>query len=150
MLPENCTITSKLRTYWLWQEQPIFNTELSEHSLPFPSVFPAWGRRSNTLGLRLENRAVVLLRGPAGQCCSRRGLCPVAQLCPTLCSPAAPCIHRAPLVCGIFQARILEWLPLPPPGDLFNPGIEPESPESLALTGRFFTTSTTCEAPGTA
>ena len=26
------------------------------------------------------------------------------------------------------QATILEWLPLPPPGDLSNPGIEPRSP----------------------
>ena len=32
-------------------------------------------------------------------------------------------------------------MPFPPPGDLPDPGIEPESP---ALTGRFFTT----EPPG--
>ena len=42
---------------------------------------------------------------------------------------------------GIFQARILEGLPCPPPGDLSNPGIKPISP---ALAGRFFTT----EPPG--
>ena len=29
---------------------------------------------------------------------------------------------------GIFQARILEWLPFPSPGDLPDPGIEPGSP----------------------
>ena len=29
---------------------------------------------------------------------------------------------------GILQARILEWLPGPPPGDLPNPGIKPRSP----------------------
>ena len=29
---------------------------------------------------------------------------------------------------GILQARILEWMPCPPPGDLPNPGIEPRSP----------------------
>ena len=29
---------------------------------------------------------------------------------------------------GIFQARILEWLPFPSPGDLPNPGIKPRSP----------------------
>ena len=28
----------------------------------------------------------------------------------------------------ILQARILEWLPCPPPGDLPNPGTEPRSP----------------------
>ena len=41
-------------------------------------------------------------------------------------------------VLGILQARIY-WsgLPWPPPGDLSDPGIEPES---LALAGGFFTT----------
>ena len=34
---------------------------------------------------------------------------------------------------GIFQARILEWLPFPPLGDLPNPGIEPKAPESFEL-----------------
>ena len=29
---------------------------------------------------------------------------------------------------GISQARILEWLPFPSPGDLPNPGIKPGSP----------------------
>ena len=34
---------------------------------------------------------------------------------------------------GILQARILEWLPCLPPGDLPHPGIEPWSFASLAL-----------------
>ena len=38
----------------------------------------------------------------------------------------------------IFQARILEWLPFPTPGDLPNPGIKPVSPalqaDSLPLS----------------
>ena len=41
---------------------------------------------------------------------------------------------------GILQARILSELPFPPPGDLSNPGIEPEFLGSHALAGRFFTT----------
>ena len=36
---------------------------------------------------------------------------------------------------GISQARILEWVPFPAPGDLPNPGIRPASPESQ---GDFF------------
>ena len=44
---------------------------------------------------------------------------------------------------GILQARILELLPCPPPGDLPDPGIEPTSLTSPALASRFFTTSTT-------
>ena len=50
------------------------------------------------------------------------------------CSPPGSSVH------GILQARILEWLPLPTPGDLSNPGIEPTSLASPALTGRFLTT----------
>ena len=38
-------------------------------------------------------------------------------------------LEPARLLCPwIFQARILEWLPFPLPGDLPNPGIEPMSP----------------------
>ena len=43
---------------------------------------------------------------------------------------------------GIFQARILQWVAMPLPGDLPNPGIEPSFP---ALAGRFFFTT---EPPG--
>jgi len=38
-------------------------------------------------------------------------------------------------------------LPCPSPGNLSDPGIEPVSFTSPALAGRFFTTSTTWEAP---
>ena len=45
----------------------------------------------------------------------------VAQ-CLTLCDPMDYTVH------GILQARILEWVPFPSPGDLPNPGIKPRSP----------------------
>ena len=38
-------------------------------------------------------------------------------------------------------------LPCPPPGDLPDLGAEPESLMSPGLAGKFFTTSTTWEAP---
>ena len=41
----------------------------------------------------------------------------------------------------IFQARIMEWLPFPTPGDLLDSGIELESLKSPALAGRFFTSA---------
>ena len=44
--------------------------------------------------------------------------------------------HQAPWSMGILQARILEWVAIPSPGDLPNPGMEPKSP---ALAGGFFT-----------
>ena len=65
----------------------------------------------------------------------------VTKSCPTLCNPMD---YSPPgcSVCGIVQARILEWVAIfPSPGDLPDPGIELQSPE---LAGRFFTT----EPPG--
>ena len=50
------------------------------------------------------------------------------QSCPTPCSS----------VCGIFQARILEWVASSSAGDHPNPGIKPTS---LALAAWFFTTA---------
>ena len=54
-------------------------------------------------------------------------LCLVAQSCPTVCD-SMDCSLPGSSVYGILQARILEWLPYPPSGDLPNPGIEPRSP----------------------
>ena len=54
----------------------------------------------------------------------------VAQSCPTLCDPME-CPPGAS-VHGILQARILERVPCPFPGDLPNPGIKPRSPALLA------------------
>ena len=46
----------------------------------------------------------------------------VAESCPTLCAPMDYTVH------GILQARILEWVAFPSPGDLPSPGIKPRSP----------------------
>ena len=40
---------------------------------------------------------------------------------PMECSPPGSSVH------GILQARILEWVAFPFPGDLLNPGIKPMS-----------------------
>ena len=50
-------------------------------------------------------------------------VCSVTQLCPTLCDPL-DCSLPGPSVRVIFQARILEQLPLTSLGDL-DTGIEP-------------------------
>ena len=42
-------------------------------------------------------------------------------------SPPGPAVYE------ILQARILEWVAMPSPGDLPNPGIEPMSPVSPTL-----------------
>ena len=65
--------------------------------------------------------------------------------CPTLCDPLD---HSLPgfSAHGILQARILEWLSCPTPGDFPGPGIEPVFLMSPALAGGLLTTNTTWEA----
>ena len=47
---------------------------------------------------------------------------------------------------GILQTIVLEWVAMPPPGDLPDSGIELVSLMSPALAGGFFATSATWEA----
>ena len=51
------------------------------------------------------------------------------QLFATLCTVAC----QAPLSKGFSRYEYWGALPFPPPGDIANPGMEPESPESPAL-----------------
>ena len=53
--------------------------------------------------------------------------------------------HQAPLSMKFSKQEYWSGLPFPPPDDLSNSGIKPESPESPALAGRFFITSTSWE-----
>ena len=61
------------------------------------------------------------------------------QLCLTLWNPM-DCSSPGFSVCGSLQARILEWVAIPP-GDLPIPGIQPVSPMSPELAGGFLITS---------
>ena len=54
--------------------------------------------------------------------------------------------YEAPLSMEFSRQEYWSALPFPTPGDLPDPGIEPESLTSLALAGGFFTTSITWEA----
>ena len=62
-----------------------------------------------------------------------------------LCDPMTAA-YQAPLSMGYFKQEYWSALPFPPPGDLPDPGIEPESPAFPALAGGFFTTEPTWEA----
>ena len=48
----------------------------------------------------------------------------VTQLCPTLCNSMDYSLPGSS-VHGIFQARILEWVAIPTPGDFPNSGSNP-------------------------
>ena len=56
----------------------------------------------------------------------------VAQSCLTLCDPMDHSLSGSSIH-GIFQARILEWVPISSPGDLPDPGIKPRSLVSITL-----------------
>ena len=47
--------------------------------------------------------------------------------------------RQAPLSLGFSKQECWSWLPLPPSGDLPDPGIQPAPPVASALAGRFFT-----------
>ena len=73
--------------------------------------------------------------------CVRVKLLHRVRLCVTYgLQPTSP-----PLSMGILRARILEWVAVPPPGNLPHPGMETASLTSSVLAGRFFTTSATWE-----
>ena len=55
--------------------------------------------------------------------------------------------HQGPLSMGFSRQKYWSELPFLSPGYLPDPGIEPTSLAPPALAGRFFTTSTTWEAP---
>ena len=54
--------------------------------------------------------------------------------------------RHTPLSMGFSRQEHWSGLPGPPPGDLSETRMEPMSPESLALSREFFTTSATWEA----
>ena len=56
------------------------------------------------------------------------------QSCPTPCDPIDGSPPGSP-VPGILQARILEWVVMPPPGDFPNPEIQPAFLISPAKVG---------------
>ena len=62
----------------------------------------------------------------------------VSQSCLTLCNPWTVA-HPAPLSMGFSRQDYWSGLPCPSPGDLPDPGIEPQSLVSPALVGAFFT-----------
>ena len=72
-------------------------------------------------------------------------MCVCAQLFTSVQFFATPwtVTHQAPLPMGFSRQEYWSGLPLPPPGDLPHPGIEPMSPVSPALARGFFTTEQT-------
>ena len=67
--------------------------------------------------------------------CVRARMCSVMSDSATSWSVA----HQVPLSVEFSRQEYWSGLPFPPTEDLFDPGVEPMSPESPALVGGFFT-----------
>ena len=65
--------------------------------------------------------------------------------CVPLCVSPWTVAHQVPLSMEFSRKEYWSGLPFPTPGDLSDPGIEPVSPVSLALVGRFLYHCTTWE-----
>ena len=93
---------------------------------PKPSHLPTPGHTH--IPFQVRNKLAL----PLGGCCYP---CLAAKSCLTLVTPWGVACHGMSMGCP--RQEYWDGLPFPPPGDLPNPGIEPESP---ALAGGSFTT----------
>ena len=66
--------------------------------------------------------------------------------CVRLCATLWTVAHQASLSMGFSRQEYCSGLPCPPPGDLPDGGLKPESLMSPELAGGFFTISTTWES----
>ena len=72
---------------------------------------------------------------PMTSVCCRVLLCLVTQLCPTLCDPMGYSLPGSS-VQGFLQARILEWVAMPPSRGSSQPT---DQTQVSCIAGRFFT-----------
>ena len=76
----------------------------------------------------LDNNDNTILPFTEHQNMPATGLSPSHVLPPILLTLQGVSFFTHFSVHGIFQARVLAWLPFPSPGDLPDPGIKPRSP----------------------
>ena len=81
---------------------------------------------------------------PFVQCLEHNSACsindPICTIIPKSCDPLTV-VHQTPLSMEFSRQANWSGLPVPPPENLPNPGIEPSSPISPALADGFFTTA---------
>ena len=111
-----------------WVQSLGWEDPLEKGRLPTPEFWPGeahglyspWGHRESDTTERLHfHSSLSCIGGGNGN--------------PLQCS----CLENSMdyTVHGILQARILEWVAFPSPGDLPNPGIEPRSPANAGYLG---------------
>ena len=103
---------------------PIINQRLMTYSIPYfhASLLRIQLNFSTMLLLQHQFCVAKWLQGPSANTESESES-EVAQLCPTLCNPAAVA-YQAPPSMGFSRQEYWSGLPFPSPGDLPNPGIK--------------------------
>ena len=119
---------------WIYIRSPIMSWIMSlPKDVKVPGPIPVWPYLKNKIFACDQARMRLLGHSP---------LC--AQSCLTLCNPMDCSPPGSSVHVEFSRQEYWSGLPFPSSGDLLNPGIEPASPESLALAGRFLIT----EPPG--
>ena len=165
-LPSHGLGTSFLQHHWLSVVRPplpiffcvhwpchssFFHQDCIECLLHGKQCGMSWRSRNKSIGsvspscFKADGSKRHIIQSDTGVCMCMLSCFSCVWLFVTLWTVA----HQIPLIHGILQARILEWVAVPSAGALPDPGIEPLSLMSPALAGVFFTSSTTWEAPGT-
>ena len=98
------------------EDSPGKNIGVDRHSL-LQEIFPTQGSNSHPLSL---------LHWQAGSLPLVPPVCVLSHVRLSATTWTAAC--QAPLSMRILQARILDWVAMPSPGDLPNSGIEPSLP----------------------
>ena len=104
------TIKKKRNHYIVYFNTVVWKLCLNKNWGEKEDLLESPKRSSRSLGL-LHHSVVVQLLSRVRLFCD-----------PMDCDPSGSSVH------GISQARILEWVAIPPPGDLPEPGIKPRSP----------------------
>ena len=101
-------------------------------------IFPTQGLKPGLLHCRWILYKLSYQGSPRGSIRKWLDSCPSVESFNCIYSDVSECVHSCPTLCNpmdssppgssvheILQTRILEWVAIPPPGDLPNPGTEP-------------------------
>ena len=100
---------------------------------------------SVALVFAVQQSEMVIYTRKCALCCSAAAA--KSLQCVRLCVTPETAAHQAPPSLGFSRQEHWSGLPFPSPGDLPDPGIEPESLMSRALAGRFLHRATLFQIP---
>ena len=142
--------TPRIKAGWfklnLQRSKALSSTLVALYKHSFPCLLLVWNFPNDILlGKRIFNSHAYRSIWNTSMKVEKKVKVLVAQSCPALCNPM-DCSSPGSLVCGILQARILEWVVIP-----FSRGSSwlRDRTQVSCIAGRFFTLWGTREPPNT-